>query len=168
MPKRIDPVSRVQQTVTPQVGQMHFEPFWAVVTATLSGWNAGRLLALYPWLPLLMACGFALSLYFALAPGPAAVVRMGIANIHAAPATLGEHLEAALEAALQPRTSWEPSWRALLSRELGLVFHRLGCRVGPSGTRANVTLSLPTVTACYRGVSVSPCPIWLLRPPVTR
>jgi len=60
--------------------------------------------------------------------GPAAVVRMGIANIHAAPATLGEHLEAALEAALQPRTSWEPSWRALLSRELGLVFHRLGCR----------------------------------------
>lgn len=60
--------------------------------------------------------------------GPAAVVRMGIANIHEAPATLGEHLEAALEAALQPRTSWEPSWRALLSRELGLVFHRLGCR----------------------------------------
>ncbi|PYQ55720.1 MAG: hypothetical protein DMF78_01215, partial [Acidobacteria bacterium] len=57
---------------TPQVGQMHFEPFWAVVTATLSGWDAGRLLALYPWLPLLMACGFALSLYFALAPGPAA------------------------------------------------------------------------------------------------
>ena len=60
--------------------------------------------------------------------GPAAVVRMGIANIQEAPATVGEHLEAALEAVLQPRMSWEPSWRALLHRELGLVFHRLGCR----------------------------------------
>src|SRR5215471_10255279 len=60
--------------------------------------------------------------------GPAAVVRMGIANIQAEPAALGEPLEAALEASLQPRTSWEPSWRALLCRELGLVLHRLGCR----------------------------------------
>jgi hypothetical protein len=57
---------------TPQVGQMHFEPFWAVVTATLSGWDAERLLALYPWLPLVTACGFALSLFFALSPGSAA------------------------------------------------------------------------------------------------
>src|SRR6266436_2714598 len=36
--------------------------------------------------------------------------------------------EAALEASLQPRTSWEPSWRALLYRELGVVLHRLSCR----------------------------------------
>jgi len=60
--------------------------------------------------------------------GPAAVVRAGIANIHASPASIGEHLEAALEAALQPRTSWEPSWHALLYRELGLVLHYLSCR----------------------------------------
>ncbi len=60
--------------------------------------------------------------------GPAAVVRAGIANIHEAPATIGEHLEAALEAPLQPRTSWEPSWRALLYHELGVVLHRLSCR----------------------------------------
>ena len=60
--------------------------------------------------------------------GPAAVVRAGIAQIHESPASIGEHLEAALDAALQPRTSWEPSWRALLYRELGIVLHRLSCR----------------------------------------
>src|SRR6266849_6283401 len=60
--------------------------------------------------------------------GPAAVVRAGIANIHESPASIGEHLEAALEAALQPHTSWEPSWHALLYRELGIVLHRLSCR----------------------------------------
>jgi hypothetical protein len=53
---------------TPQVGQMHFEPFWAVVTAVLSGRSPERLLEIYPFLPLLMACGFALSLFFALRP----------------------------------------------------------------------------------------------------
>ena len=60
--------------------------------------------------------------------GPAAVVRAGIANLHESPATIGEHLEAALEAALLPRTSWEPSWQALLYRELGGVLYRLSCR----------------------------------------
>ncbi|HUG54684.1 MAG TPA: hypothetical protein VMR21_13840, partial [Vicinamibacteria bacterium] len=57
---------------TPQVGQMHFEPFWAVVTAVLSGWDTERLLALYPFFPLLMAAGFALSLHYALRPRPGA------------------------------------------------------------------------------------------------
>jgi hypothetical protein len=60
--------------------------------------------------------------------GPAAVVRAGVANIHESPASIGEHLEAALEAALQPHTSWEPSWQALLYRELGMVLQRLSCR----------------------------------------
>src|SRR5262249_44305520 len=60
--------------------------------------------------------------------GPAAVGRAGIANLHEAPATLGEPLETALEASLQPRTSWEPTWQALLYRELGEVLHRLSCR----------------------------------------
>lgn len=60
---------------TPQVGQMHFEPFWAMVTAVLSGWSPQRLLALYPFFPVLTACGFALSLFFALRPlaAPAAI-----------------------------------------------------------------------------------------------
>jgi hypothetical protein len=53
---------------TPQVGQMHFEPFWAMVTAIVSGWSPSRLLALYPFFPAVTACGFALSLYFALRP----------------------------------------------------------------------------------------------------
>jgi tetratricopeptide (TPR) repeat protein len=60
--------------------------------------------------------------------GPAAVVRAGVANIHESPASVGDHLEATLDAALQPHTSWEPTWRALLYRELGMVFHRLSCR----------------------------------------
>ena len=53
---------------TPQVGQMHFEPFWAMVTAIVSGWSPPRLLAIYPFFPVVMACGFALSLFFALRP----------------------------------------------------------------------------------------------------
>jgi len=55
---------------TPQVGQMHFEPFWAMVTAIVSGWSPSRLLAIYPFFPVLTACGFALSLFFALRPLP--------------------------------------------------------------------------------------------------
>ncbi|MGE3539187.1 MAG: hypothetical protein AB7N91_17370 [Candidatus Tectimicrobiota bacterium] len=60
--------------------------------------------------------------------GPAALVRAGIATIHEAPSVVGEHLEAALEAPLEPRTSWEPSWQAMLYRELALALHQLGCR----------------------------------------
>jgi hypothetical protein len=32
---------------TPQVGTAHFEPFWALLVAALSGWDAARLLRLY-------------------------------------------------------------------------------------------------------------------------
>lgn len=54
----------------PQVGTMHFEPFWAVVTALVSGWDTDRLLRIYPFLPLATAMGVALSLFFALGPFP--------------------------------------------------------------------------------------------------
>jgi hypothetical protein len=57
---------------TPQVGQLHFEPFWAVVTAVVSGWNPQRLLAIYPFFALATVCGFAASLFFALRPLTAA------------------------------------------------------------------------------------------------
>ena len=53
---------------TPQVGHVHFEPFWGMVTAVLSGFSPERLLRLYPFLPLLTLCAFALSLYYALRP----------------------------------------------------------------------------------------------------
>src|SRR5207245_3765165 len=51
---------------TPQVGQLSFEPFWAALVATASAWNPDRVLALYPFFPLVMVCGFAASLYWAL------------------------------------------------------------------------------------------------------
>lgn len=54
---------------TAQVGQLHFEPFWSGLVAVLSGGDADRLLRLYAVLPLAMACGFALSLYFGLGRG---------------------------------------------------------------------------------------------------
>ncbi len=57
---------------TPQVGQLHFEPFWAVVTAVVSGWSPERLLAIYPFFALATVCGFAASLFFALRPLTAA------------------------------------------------------------------------------------------------
>jgi hypothetical protein len=53
---------------TAQVGHMQFEPLWSVVMAVLSGFDPGRLLAVYAWMPLVMAAGTALSLYCALRP----------------------------------------------------------------------------------------------------
>jgi hypothetical protein len=56
--------------LSPQVGHVHFEPFWAALMAILSGFDPGRLLEVYAFLPVLTAWGFAQSLYFALAPRP--------------------------------------------------------------------------------------------------
>jgi hypothetical protein len=56
-----------------QVGQLHFEPFWGLLVAAVSGGNPDRVLALYPFFPLVMALGFALSLYLCLRPAPGAV-----------------------------------------------------------------------------------------------
>lgn len=53
---------------TTQVGQLHFEPFWGLLVAALSGWDPDRVLRLYPFLPLLMAVGFPLTLYLGLRP----------------------------------------------------------------------------------------------------
>ena len=53
-----------------QVGQLHFEPFWGLVVAAVAGGSAERVLALYPFFPLVTAVGFALALYFGLRPGP--------------------------------------------------------------------------------------------------
>jgi hypothetical protein len=53
---------------TPQVGQLHFEPFWGALVAALSLGDPDRVLRLYGFLPAAMAAGFVLSLYFALRP----------------------------------------------------------------------------------------------------
>jgi len=55
-----------------QVGQLHFEPFWGLLVAAVSAWSPERVLALYPFFPLVMAVGFALSLYYGLRPPPGA------------------------------------------------------------------------------------------------
>ncbi len=56
-----------------QVGQSNLGPglrpyvmLWTVLVSSLSGFNPERLLPLYGLLPLVMACGFALALYFGL------------------------------------------------------------------------------------------------------
>jgi hypothetical protein len=48
---------------TAQAGQLHFEPLWGLLVAAVSGFDPERVLALYPFFPLLMCLGFALSLY---------------------------------------------------------------------------------------------------------
>jgi hypothetical protein len=50
---------------TAQVGHLQFEPLWAALTATLSAFDPARHLQLYAFYPLVMAWGFALSLYAA-------------------------------------------------------------------------------------------------------
>ena len=51
---------------THQVGQLHFEPFWGLLVATLSGFSPDRVLRLYPFLPLVVVGAFVLSLYWGL------------------------------------------------------------------------------------------------------
>lgn len=53
---------------TSQPGQLHFEPFWGAFVALLALGDPDRVLALYPWLSLLMAAGFVLAVYFGLRP----------------------------------------------------------------------------------------------------
>jgi hypothetical protein len=56
---------------THQVGQLHFEPLWGALVALVSGFDPDRVLRLYPFLPLLVACGFVLTLHWGLgAPEP--------------------------------------------------------------------------------------------------
>jgi hypothetical protein len=54
---------------TAQVGQLHFEPFWGLLVAAVSGWNPDRVLTIYPFFPLVMACGFVVTLYYGLGAG---------------------------------------------------------------------------------------------------
>ena len=55
-----------------QVGQMHFEPFWGLLVAAVSGWNVERVLRLYPWFSLIMMAALAVSISLGLRPGPGA------------------------------------------------------------------------------------------------
>jgi len=64
--------------------------------------------------------------------GPSAVVCAGIANLRQATTAVGTHLEAALNTSLASRTSWEPSWCALLYQELGLTLWHMGYRQAAS------------------------------------
>jgi hypothetical protein len=51
---------------TAQVGHVQFEPLWALLMATLSGFDPPRLLVLYAFVPLAVSAAVAVSLYAAL------------------------------------------------------------------------------------------------------
>lgn len=53
---------------TTQAGQLHFEPFWGVLVAALAGFDAERVLALYPFLSLAAAVLLPLSIFVGLRP----------------------------------------------------------------------------------------------------
>jgi hypothetical protein len=53
---------------TAQVGQLHFEPFWGLLVAALAGFDADRVLAIYPFLSLAVAVALPTVLYFGLRP----------------------------------------------------------------------------------------------------
>jgi hypothetical protein len=53
---------------TAQLGQLHFEPFWGLLVAIVSGFEPERVLQLYPFFALITAAGFTISLYFGLRP----------------------------------------------------------------------------------------------------
>jgi hypothetical protein len=100
-----------------QVGQLHFEPFWSLFMAAASGWDPERLLRIYPFLPLVMAVAFVLSLYYALGPGSgwSAWERVAIAGF----ATLLS--SAPLEFSGTYRTPWALTFLLKPNHALGLV-----------------------------------------------
>jgi hypothetical protein len=51
---------------TVQVGHMHFEPFWSLLMAVVSGFDTERLPVIYAYMPLLIACAFVLTLFVGL------------------------------------------------------------------------------------------------------
>ncbi|MET0554495.1 MAG: hypothetical protein ABW221_15735 [Vicinamibacteria bacterium] len=53
---------------TTQVGQLHFEPVWGILVAALAGFDAERVLAIYPFLPLAVAVLLPVALFFGLRP----------------------------------------------------------------------------------------------------
>jgi hypothetical protein len=52
---------------TTQIGQLHFEPFWGLLVASLSGFEPERVLTMYPFLALLTVTGYAIAVYVGLA-----------------------------------------------------------------------------------------------------
>ncbi len=53
---------------TTQVEQLHFEPFWGMLVALVSGFDPDRVLTLYPYFSLVMVVAFPLALFFGLKP----------------------------------------------------------------------------------------------------
>jgi hypothetical protein len=54
---------------TTQLGQLHFEPFWGLLVALVSGFDPDRVLLLYPFFSLVMVIAFPLALFFGLKTG---------------------------------------------------------------------------------------------------
>ncbi|PYQ04820.1 MAG: hypothetical protein DMF83_17220 [Acidobacteria bacterium] len=110
---------------TTQVGQLHFEPFWGVLVAALSGWDPERVLRLYPVLPLVMAVGFPLALYLGLRPldknadGWSAWERVLVAGFAALLSS------SALDYAGAYRVPWARSFLLKPNHALGLVIFPL-------------------------------------------
>lgn len=110
---------------TTQVGQLHFEPFWGVLVAAVSGWEPERVLQLYPFLPLVMAVGFPLALYFGLRPldkstdGWSAWERVLVAGFAALLSS------SALDYAGAYRVPWARSFLLKPNHALGLVIFPL-------------------------------------------
>ncbi len=61
---------------TAQPGQLHFEPFWGLLLALLSGFDPERLLRLYAFMPLVALTLFCLALYHGLRAPPGSAVAM--------------------------------------------------------------------------------------------
>ena len=110
---------------TTQVGQLHFEPFWGLLVAAVSGWEPERVLRLYPFLPLVMAVGFPLALYLGLRPldknadGWSAWERVLVAGFAALLSS------SALDYAGAYRVPWARSFLLKPNHALGLVIFPL-------------------------------------------
>jgi hypothetical protein len=100
---------------TAQAGQLHFEPFWSLFVAIVSGFDTDRVLALYPFLPLLMALGFALTLPLALGPSASPWERALVAGFGTLLAS------APLDFTGPYRTPWAMTFLLKPNHALGLV-----------------------------------------------
>ena len=132
---------------TSQPGQLHFEPFWGAFVAVLALGGPDRVLALYPWLSLLMAVAFVVAVYVGLRPLDGALPEDGAGGawervFAAAGATL--LCTAPLDFGGTYRAPWAMTFLLKPNHALGLVLLPLFLRAfaGIRGWRGRLAVGL--------------------------
>jgi hypothetical protein len=125
---------------TAQPGQLHFEPFWGLLLAVLSGFDPERLLRLYAFMPLVALTLFGLALYHGLRAPPGEGVAMSPFERALVAGFVTLLCSSPLDAASSYRVTWALMFLLKPNHALGLVLLPLVLRAfaGMRSLRARI------------------------------